>query len=488
MKFVLMVLNVLTLTFTAVTLDIWAVNQVLDLDGSRDYVEIPPSDSLDITGAITLEGWVFHKDAETAHDWSQAWLSKSADRLLSWNIRNDGFFIAQDMWEEDMLRYGAPKDEWFHIACVYDSQKQKVYLNGELAAERDWPGFIASSHSPVKIGTHHNQYWPGMLDEIRIWNVALTHEEIRSKMNAPLTGAEPDLAGYWNFDDGTGNDLSPNGNHAILEGSTQIIAATLPDSFTPANAIGIESKVVNPGETFTTNISAGLTEPLYRFTFDLKFDPTILKVVGIKEGDYLNRNGIDATVWEKPHVDNEKGVIADIRSNRGTNTGVQSKKGILAIVTFETKRGGSSKIYLENLRLVGTENALITAHTPASVVDIFPHGGLSGTIIDADDKTPISGARIQVSNRWCQLRHIYSDREGEYTLNEVPVGEVKMKVVRDRAYSNVVTWTHVKLGEMRTGFDFELKPHPTPEIPAPGEEPTRIRHEDEDDEDEDEDL
>ena len=82
MKFALIVLSVLTLTFTIVTLDTWAVNQVLDLDGSKDYVEIPPSDSLDITGAVTLEGWVFHKDAET-HDWSQAGLSKYEHRLLS---------------------------------------------------------------------------------------------------------------------------------------------------------------------------------------------------------------------------------------------------------------------------------------------------------------------------------------------------------------------------------------------------------------------
>lgn len=397
----------LPLTFTITTFDTWAVNQVLSLDGSRDYVEIPPSDSLDITGAVTLEGWVFHKDAET-HDWSQAWLSKYTHRLLSWNIRSDGFFIAQEeMWEENMLRYGAPKEEWFHIACVYDGQKQQVYLNGELAAERDWHGCIGSSHSPVKIGTFHTQYWPGMLDEIRIWNRARTHKEIRSTMNAPLTGAEPGLAGYWNFDDRTVADLSPNRNHGSLEGSAQIIAASLPDSFTPANAIGLESRIVSPSETFMTNISASLTEPLYRFTFDLKFDPTILKVVGIKEGGYLSQDGIDATVWEKPHVDNEKGVIAGIRSHRATNTGVETKKGILVTITFEAKQVGSSRIYLENLRLVGVENALIMAHAPAGVVDIFPHGELSGTIIDADDKTPISGARIQVSNRWCQAAYLF---------------------------------------------------------------------------------
>ena len=230
------------------------------------------------------------------------------------------------------------------------------------------------------------------------------------------------------------------------------------------------------------------TIPLHSFTFDLRFDPTILKVVDIKEGDYLSRNGIDATVWEKPHVNNEEGIIANIRSHRSTNTGVENKKGTLAIVTFEEKQVGSSKIYLENLRLVGAENAPIKAHILAGLVDIFPHGKLSGTIIDADDKTPISGARIQVSSRWYQLRHIYSNREGRYILNVAPAGEVKMKVVRDRAYSRVVARTHVKPGEVRTGFDFELRPHPDPDIPEPGEEPTRIRHDEEDDEDEDEDL
>ncbi len=322
-----------------------------------------------------------------------------------------------------------------------------------------------------------------MLDEIRIWNRARTDEEIWSTMNAPLTGAEPGLAGYWNFDDGTVADLSPNGNHGSLEGSSQIIAAALSNSFTPTNAVGIETTVVNPGDTFTTNISASLTDPLHSFTFDLKFDPAHLKVVDITEGNYLSRNGIDATVWEKPHVDNEKGLIAEVQSHRATNTGVESRKGILATVTFEAKQVGSSKIYLENLHLMATENAPMKAHAPAGVVDIFPHGKLSGTIIDADDKTLISGARIQVSNRWCQLRHIYSDREGRYTLNAVHVGEVKMKVVRDRAYSREVIRTHIKPGEVRTDFDFELRPHPEPDIPEPGEEPTRIRHEEDEDED-----
>lgn len=67
MKCILIVLS-LPLILTTVMLNALAVNQVLHLDGGGDYVEIPPSDSLEITGAVTLEGWVFHKDAETV-DW-----------------------------------------------------------------------------------------------------------------------------------------------------------------------------------------------------------------------------------------------------------------------------------------------------------------------------------------------------------------------------------------------------------------------------------
>ena len=52
------------------------------------------------------------------------------------------------------------------------------------------------------------QFWNGALDEIRIWSVARTEDEIRVSMNSHLTGQEDGLVGYWNFDDGTTKDLT----------------------------------------------------------------------------------------------------------------------------------------------------------------------------------------------------------------------------------------------------------------------------------------
>jgi hypothetical protein len=62
-------------------------------------------------------------------------------------------------------------------------------------------------------------YFNGEFDEIRIWNVARSAEEISSNMNRRLTGTEPGLVAYWNFDEGSSslaNDSSGNGNAGTL--------------------------------------------------------------------------------------------------------------------------------------------------------------------------------------------------------------------------------------------------------------------------------
>ena len=55
-----------------------------------------------------------------------------------------------------------------------------------------------------------------MMDEVRIWAVARTEEEIRHGMSCPLSDAEPGLAGYWNFDGGNAADLTGHGHDGSL--------------------------------------------------------------------------------------------------------------------------------------------------------------------------------------------------------------------------------------------------------------------------------
>jgi len=62
-----------------------------------------------------------------------------------------------------------------------------------------------------------------LIDDISIWDYALTLSEIQNSMINELTGNETGLVGYWNLDEGYGNivyDSSTNGNDGTINGAT----------------------------------------------------------------------------------------------------------------------------------------------------------------------------------------------------------------------------------------------------------------------------
>jgi hypothetical protein len=119
-------------------------------------------------------------------------------------------------------------NRWSHFAGTWDGNKVRLYINGELDSEFDWTHGINSSGARLYIGVNPgggDEYFSGMIDEVRIWRVALTKEEIRANMYARLTGDEPNLVGYWDFDEGEGQDvcdLSGNGNDGSVVGATWV--------------------------------------------------------------------------------------------------------------------------------------------------------------------------------------------------------------------------------------------------------------------------
>ncbi|MBM3239750.1 T9SS type A sorting domain-containing protein [Candidatus Poribacteria bacterium] len=204
-----------------------AVDKVLSLDGNGDFMEVnePFTNNTVFTISLWVNPYVINDGGY------HGFIGKQGDQY-----RKPGLWLAPsngglhyDSYSSDGIRYDDLLDgfftsarQWVHVAWVKDDTEYRIYRNGLLFATRTAPTSFYTADSSYWIGRVDN-YWNGLIDEVRIWNIARTQEEIRATMNTTLKGNEPGLVGYWNFDDGTANDSSPYRNHGTLEGNAKIV-------------------------------------------------------------------------------------------------------------------------------------------------------------------------------------------------------------------------------------------------------------------------
>jgi predicted outer membrane repeat protein len=89
-------------------------------------------------------------------------------------------------------------NSWNHVALTYDATQYRLYVNGTQVHAFTPAG--PSVDTPVKWMGRVDNYFRGRMDEVRLWTVARTPEQIRADMHRTLVGNEPGLAAYWRFD------------------------------------------------------------------------------------------------------------------------------------------------------------------------------------------------------------------------------------------------------------------------------------------------
>ncbi len=168
--------------------------KALSFDGVDDYVRVADSDSLDVTNDITIEAWV-KTDGWTGTD--QVIVSKfdypSADEAYALYISEGeiGFILSSDGGTTGRTHltstYTLNIDQWYHIVATYSSSDSttKLYVNGSYIDSTTHTGGIYNSAQPLKIGIVNaaNQApFNGRIDEVKIYNRALSEEEIVANM------------------------------------------------------------------------------------------------------------------------------------------------------------------------------------------------------------------------------------------------------------------------------------------------------------------
>ena len=117
-----------------------------------------------------------------------------------------------------------PVDRWSDVALTYDGAALQLFVNGRQVSSRATSGTIQTPSNPLWIGGNlpYGEHFQGLIDEVRIYDRALSRDEIRQAMATPVTPA-PGLMAAFGFDAGAGTtatDSSGQGNTGTISGAT----------------------------------------------------------------------------------------------------------------------------------------------------------------------------------------------------------------------------------------------------------------------------
>jgi hypothetical protein len=154
----------------------------LSFDGRNDWVTVAGDPSLDLERAMTLEAWVKPSRRGSV-------LVKERGPRLSYGLyaRPSGHVFTS---AEHALRGPAlPLRRWSHLAMTWDGSVVRVYRNGAQVASHALSGAAQVSGGPLRIGG--NAVWPeffkGVIDEVRVYDRALSAAEIAADRFAAIT-------------------------------------------------------------------------------------------------------------------------------------------------------------------------------------------------------------------------------------------------------------------------------------------------------------
>ncbi|MEL7266532.1 MAG: PQQ-dependent sugar dehydrogenase, partial [Planctomycetota bacterium] len=228
-------------------------------DGQNDYIQIGPDAALDVSEGTfsqsvwikptdnnngTYQGVLGYQDGGTSTRYPGIWVYQQ-DRIhtgfgdgSNWNSFNSGSVLTVDQWN--------------HVATTFDGTEYIIYVNGAQVASTDqYAGRTPANTNQLNIGRVDN-YFEGGIDDVRIYNRALSAQEINVLIDGadlptiPVDGNFVTETLYSGFDTPLAVDWLPDGKLVVLEqaGRLQVIN---PDGTRQATPLLDISDRVNAG-------------------------------------------------------------------------------------------------------------------------------------------------------------------------------------------------------------------------------------------------
>jgi PKD repeat protein len=164
----------------------------LSFDGVNDRVTVPDANALDLTTGMTLEAWV---RPAAVGNWATVILKERTGGLAYSLYGSDATgkpatYI--NTGGSDVSATGPTNlatGTWTHLAVTYDGSNLKLYTNAGLVRTTAHAGSMLTSTGTLSIGGNSiwGEYFSGLIDDVRVYNRALSAAEILADMNLPPT-------------------------------------------------------------------------------------------------------------------------------------------------------------------------------------------------------------------------------------------------------------------------------------------------------------
>jgi len=203
----------------------------IDLDGANDDVRVPDDNSLNFTSSFSVDVALWIEDNPVAGKYDTI-ISKMSNSSTGWGI---ALYADDSTWELMICIDGhnqtvgtatLPTETWLYLTVVFDNDTHTMYVyrNGTLVYSYNEPNTPSANTADLVIGecsyAGDDKTLDGKIDYIRVYNVALTSNEVMANYYGKNdNGAKRGLVSWWKFDENTGTTASDSwgSNEGTLE-------------------------------------------------------------------------------------------------------------------------------------------------------------------------------------------------------------------------------------------------------------------------------
>jgi hypothetical protein len=197
----------------------------LSFDGVADWVNLPAAAGGASETAFTVELW-FRAASDTGNMFEVYNSGASADRFLSLNggavcFYVYGSYIAQPCTTATTYADGA----WHHAAGTLGTGGTNLYVDGSLAGTiKAVTSSAFSTDTDIRLGKGHTAYgntivyFQGDLDEVRVWSVERSAQDIAASYGSTIDPTTAGLQGYWRLDESGAASVAPDATSGAHDG------------------------------------------------------------------------------------------------------------------------------------------------------------------------------------------------------------------------------------------------------------------------------